>query len=128
MGDTLALIGCCCAGAGGGDRGALIDMPESFLECLIGLEGAGGVRGTSVTVVETADLDEVDLRGLGRTMASCGVEALFRCTFRTTGWSFFPPLVLDRSVTSETDLQLGSFCLVLPSVLLCLLCLSLSFC
>ena len=82
----------CVCGAGTGPAGnstsvgsgGLIETPESFLTCLTGLDGNGGEGVTSFTLTETSDLDEPDLRGFGRTMANCGDEALFRCTFLTT--------------------------------------------
>jgi hypothetical protein len=72
-------------GGAGEAKGGVMETPESFLVCLGGVMGSGGVGGTSGTVTDTVDFDEDDLRGLGRTMASCGDEALFRWTFRTIG-------------------------------------------
>ena len=84
--------------------GEFPDTPESFRVCLGGLAGSSGKSGTSMIVADNSDLGEedpeLDLFGFGRTMASCGDEALFKRTFFTTGWPFFPSLVLGAS---ETD-------------------------
>lgn len=112
---------------GDGESGGLIDTPESFLLCLLeGFAGSSGRAGISMMVAVTFDFGleepDPDLRGFGRTIANWGDDELCKRTFLTTGCPFFE---VDLTlVTSEADFELGSFGLLLESVLLCLLCLS----